>query len=160
MKNNPSLNQKSKESLQDQQIRDYLNYNYGLAVVVEKRHADKFTKVGLPDLNITFYGVNIQIEDKRPNEFPRDNQLKNLNEYRLSGAIVFWCDSFKMFLSKWNELVLKDPRVIYMMNNYPLGNISELSEVKEFLEYKELQLKDREEWQKIYKKDGINIIPQ
>ena len=152
-----STNQKSSESLQDQQIRDYLNSKYGLAVVVEKRHADKFTKVGLPDLNITFYGVSIQIEDKRPKEFPRDNQLKNLNEYRLGGAIVFWCDSFKMFLNKWNNLVLKDPRVIYMMSNYPLGDASKLSEVKEYLNYKEQQIVDREKWLKVYETEGLKI---
>ena len=152
-----STNQKSSESLQDQQIRDYLNSKYGLAVVVEKRHADKFTKVGLPDLNITFYGVSIQIEDKRPKEFPRDNQLKNLNEYRLGGAIVFWCDSFKMFLNKWNNLVLKDPRVIYMMSNYPLGDVSKLSEVKEYLNYKEQQIVDREKWLKVYETEGLKI---
>lgn len=152
-----SMNQKSSESAQDQQIREYLEFTYGSAVVVEKRHADNYTKVGLPDLNISFYGVSVQIEDKRPGEFPRDNQLKNLNEYRLSGGISFWCDSFKMFLTKWNTLVLGDSRVKYMMSEYPLGNPKEISEVKEYLNYRESQIKDRENWKIIYKQEGIEI---
>lgn len=157
MKTGVSTKQKSSESAQDQQIRDYLEFTYGSAVVVEKRHADNYTKVGLPDLNISFYGVSVQIEDKRPGEFPRDNQLKNLNDYRLSGGISFWCDSFKMFLTKWNTLVLEDPRVKYMINHYPLGNPKDISDVKEYLKYRELQIKDREEWQIIYKQEGIEL---
>lgn len=157
MKTGVSTKQKSSESAQDQQIRDYLEFTYGSAVVVEKRHADNYTKVGLPDLNISFYGVSVQIEDKRPGEFPRDNQLKNLNDYRLSGGISFWCDSFKMFLTKWNTLVLGDPRVKYMINHYPLGNPKDISDVKEYLKYRELQIKDREEWQITYKQEGIEL---
>lgn len=153
-KESVSLKQKKVESAQDEQIKDYLEARYGDAVRYEKRHADKYSEVGLPDINISFYGMSIQIEDKVPKEFPRDNQLQKLNEYKDSGAIVFWCDSFKMFLSKWEELVEGDPRVQYLKEHYTLDN---KSRAYRFLDYKKYQEEDRQKWMEIYKQEGVEI---
>lgn len=153
-KNKVSISQKSKESAQDNQIKEYLEHRYGNAVRFEKRHADQYSEIGLPDINISLYGMSIQIEDKLPKEFPRDNQLEKLNQYRVSGAIVFWCDSFKMFLSKWEELVEGDPRFKYMKENYKFNNVTYIST---YLEYRQSQIDDRDKWLKIYKEEGVNV---
>lgn len=149
-----STNQKSKESSQDEQIRDYLKDRYGNAVRFEKRHADQYSELGLPDINISIYGICVQIEDKLPKEFPRDNQLEKLNQYKVSGAIVFWCDSFKMFLSKWEELVEGDIRFQYMKSQYKEDT---RPYVYSYMDYREEQIKDREKWMKIYKEEGVEI---
>lgn len=149
-----SIKQKKIESAQDEQIKEYLEHRYGDAIRYEKRHADKYSEVGLPDINISFYGMSVQIEDKVPKEFPRDNQLQKLNEYKDSGAIVFWCDSFKMFLSKWEELVEGDYRVQYLKEQY---KISTESRAYRFLDYKRSQEEDRQKWLKIYKEEGVEI---
>ena len=153
-KQSVSVKQKKIESDQDEQIKLYLEQRYGDAVRYEKRHADQYSEVGLPDINISFYGMSVQIEDKVPKEFPRDNQLQKLNEYKDSGAIVFWCDSFKMFLSKWEELVEGDPRVQYLKEHY---NISDKARVYRFLDYKKSQEDDRKKWMEIYKQEGVDI---
>lgn len=149
-----SDSQKKKESSQDEQIKIYLENRYGNAVRFEKRHADQYSEIGMPDINISLYGMSIQIEDKLPKEFPRDNQLEKLNQYRVSGAIVFWCDSFKMFLYKWEELVEKDPRIQFLKNNYKEDN---RPYVYSYLEYREEMTKDREKWLKIYKEEGVDV---
>lgn len=156
-KESVSIKQKKVESDQDEQIKNYLEARYGDAIRYEKRHADKYSEVGLPDINISFYGMSIQIEDKVPKEFPRDNQLQKLNEYKDSGAIVFWCDSFKMFLYKWENLVEGDPRVKYLKEHY---TIDSKSRVYRFLDYKKAQEEDREKWMDIYKSEGVEINEQ
>ena len=149
-----STKQKKKESSQDEQIKLYLENRYGRAVRFEKRHADRYSEVGLPDINISLYGMSIQIEDKLPKEFPRDNQLEKLNQYRVSGAIVFWCDSFKMFLSKWEELVEGDKRFQYLKSLYVP---EEKPYVYGMMEYIKEQKEDREKWLKKYKEEGVEI---
>ena len=149
-----STKQKSKESSQDEQIKLYLKNRYGNAVRFEKRHADNYSEVGLPDINLSVYGMSVQIEDKLPKEFPRDNQLEKLNQYKVSGAIVFWCDSFKMFLRKWEELVEGDPRIKFLKENYKEDS---RPYVYSFLDFKKEQMEDREKWMKIYKEEGVEI---
>lgn len=149
-----SFKQKKIESDQDEQIKIYLENRYGDAIRYEKRHADKYSEVGLPDISISLYGMSIQIEDKVPGEFPRNNQLQKLNEYKDSGAIVFWCDSFKMFLSKWEEYVEGDPRVKFLKANYSIPN---KARPYRFLDYIKSQEEDREKWMQIYKKEGLEI---
>lgn len=149
-----SIKQKSKESSQDEQIKLYLENRYGNAVRFEKRHADQYSEIGLPDINLTLFGMSIQIEDKLPKEFPRDNQLEKLNQFRVAGAIVFWCDSFKMFLSKWEELVEGNELFKYMREHY---KVDDRPYVYSYLEYRQSQIEDREKWMKIYKEEGVEI---
>ena len=149
-----STKQKKKESAQDEQIRLYLEDRYGSAVRFEKRHADKFSEVGLPDINLTLYGMSIQIEDKLPKEFPRDNQLEKMNQFKDAGAIVFWCDSFKMFLHKWETMVEGDERFQYMKSKYAPDT---RPVAYRYMEYRQSQIEDREKWLKKYREEGVEI---
>lgn len=142
-----------KESNQDRKILDYIKGRYGNACRTEKRHADRYSEGGLPDLNIVVYGVSIQIEDKVQEEFPRDNQFLRLLEYETAGAISFWCDSFEMFLYKWEELVEGDERFQYMKKKWE----ERVNKVDNwglaFIDYKEKHMEDRKLWIKYYKEN-------
>ena len=148
--------QRQRESDQDSDIAQYLKSRYGNACRFEKRHADAFTEVGLPDINLSVYGMSIQIEDKIRGEFPRDNQIKRLLEYDTSGAISFWVDSFEMFIEKWEELVEGDPRFRFMKSEWEkrdsIENLKNRNIALAFIEYKEKQVNIRDEQLLKYKK--------
>lgn len=157
-----NIKQKSKESDQDSDIALWLKEKYGKAVRFEKRHADRYTEVGLPDINICLYGMSIQIEDKLITEFPRDNQLQKLLEYDNAGAISFWVDTFDMFLEKWELFVEGDPRFKYMKlcweQRDALENLSNKNQAIAFIEYKTKQLKIRQEQLLKYKEKGLRKL--
>lgn len=139
-----------KESSQDRKILSWIRDKYGNACKLEKRHADRYTERGLPDLSICVYGMNIQIEDKIIKEFPRDDQLLRMYEYQTAGAISFWTDSFEMFLEKWEQLVEGDYRFKFMKSEW-LKREEVVNIAVSFLGYKEEQENNRKEWLKHYK---------
>lgn len=140
-----------KESNQDQKIIAWVQDRYGIACKTEKRHADRYSERGLPDLNFVVYGMSIQIEDKLEKEFPRDDQLQRLSEYATSGAISFWVDTFEMFLSKWEEYVEGNLVFKYLKSVWREPEIS--NSALRFLDYKEKQQNNRKEWLQRYKEN-------
>lgn len=143
---------KVKESAQDQRILAWIKERYGNACRLEKRHADRYTEAGLPDLNIVVYGVSIQIEDKVITEFPRDNQLLRLLQYQTAGAITFWCDSMEMFERKWETLVEGDRRFQFMKAEWEsIYGGKEYNWAHSIENYKQEQEQNREAWMQYYK---------
>lgn len=140
-----------KESNQDQKIIKWIEDTYGEACRTEKRHADRYTEVGLPDINVVLYGMSIQIEDKIIKEFPRDDQINRLLEYQTAGAISMWVDSFEMFLGKWEKYVEGNPIFKYLKSVWKEPEIS--NKALRFIDYKTKQVQNREEWMKIYKEN-------
>ena len=138
-----------KESSQDQKIISWVKERYGNACKNEKRHADRYSERGLPDLNFVVYGMSIQIEDKVEKEFPRDDQLLRLLEYGTAGAISFWADTFEMFLSKWEEYVEGNSTFQYLKSIWKEPEIS--NSALRFEQYKLLQQENRRQWLLKYK---------
>ena len=54
-----------------------------------KTHADRFSKVGVPDLIVCYKGLFIGIELKASNGKPSELQLYNLREIEKSGGISY-----------------------------------------------------------------------
>lgn len=56
---------------------------------------------GFPDVTgvveVSFYGIRIEIEVKQPGEEPSSLQYSRLREFRKLRCISFWCDGFKDF---------------------------------------------------------------
>ena len=140
-----------KESVQDQKIISWVKERYGIACKLEKRHADRYSERGLPDLNFVVYGMSIQIEDKVEKEFPRDDQLQRMLEYKTAGAISFWVDTFEMFLSKWEELVEGNTIFKYVKSAWKEPEISNIA--FRFLDHKKKEEDNRAYWLKIYKEN-------
>ena len=140
-----------KESNQDQKIIQWLKDRYGKACKTEKRHADRYSERGMPDLNITVYGFSVQIEDKVEGEFPRDDQLQRLLEYQTAGSVSFWADTFEMFLSKWEEYVEQNPVFIYLKSIWKEPLITNVA--LRFENYKSEQKENRRQWMLKYKEN-------
>jgi hypothetical protein len=140
-----------KESNQDQKIIAWVKNRYGNACKTEKRHADRYSERGLPDLNFVVYGMSIQIEDKIEKEFPRDDQLQRALEYKNAGAISFWVDTFEMFLSKWEEYVEGNPVFAYLKSIWK--EPEEPNPAIRFLRYNEEQQENRKQWLLKYKEN-------
>lgn len=73
----------------------------------EKRHADAFTKVGLPDMHIVIGGVSLNIEIKKEGGKPTELQKKNLRFiYNTGGlAMLVYPEDFDKLKEAINSLI-------------------------------------------------------